>query len=562
MLKQYLSRPALVLALLALAACGKPADEDAPIAFVPSDTPYVIANREALPDATVDAWAKQMRGAWPVIMGIYEKVLTDLPETDDADVAGVKRVVRAVLDELKQRDTPDKWAEVGLGPKARGAFYGVGLVPVLRVELVDVDAFRAMIARIETGSGAKLGTARIGEQDLWTIDAARTQGIIAIEGRHLVVTMLPRDADEALKRNVLGLDKPARSLADTDALAAFDKAEGFLPYGSGWFDLRRIVALIDNDPGYASFVNLLDQPPPRLDDECRTEFDALAARAPRFVFGYTRLEARRMSFSSRLDLDNTLAQSFIKLATPPPGSGATSGALYDMAFSLPVLKIKDFLVERNDAIVAAPFRCPALASWNEQATELKSQLNQFVPPPLSDFTGFRVTLDRLKWSDENTPDFSGKILVASSNPMALVGMAQLAVPALQGFKVAADGKPVSLPAGVIPNEVGFAPEVLVALDDKALAIGTGADSDLSAYLAAPVSKDHQLLRVGYSGEFYTVFSDLIGRFSSMLPEKERAGLEQQQALYTMYAQWLKQTDLRVNATAKGIEMVQDIEMAE
>lgn len=561
MLTYRYARPALLVTLLAIAACGKKAENDSPLAFVPGDTPFVIANSEAMPEAMVDTWSKQMQTVWPTLIGMYEKMLNEIPD-DATEAAGVKRVVQAVIDELKPRDTPAKWLEIGLGPKSRAAIYGVGLVPVMRMELVDVDAFRAMVARIETKSGAKLGTERFGDQDLWTIDAGETQGILAIEGKHLVASLLPKNAEEKLKRSVLGLDKPAKSLADSDALTTFDKAEGYLPYGSGWVDFRRIIALIDNDPGYASFVNLLDTPPAKLDAQCRSEFDAIAARAPRIVFGYTKLEAKHMTFASRLDLDSAMAQSFAKLATPPPGSAAPFASLYDMSMSLSIIKIKDFLVERSDAIVAAPFKCLALASWNEQATELKTQLTQFVPPPLSDFTGLRITFDRLDWPTDGEPDVAGQVLIASSNPMAIIGIAQMAVPALQGFSIKADGQPVTLPAGVIPNEVGFVPEIQVAMNDKALAFGTGADSNLASYLAAPVATDGQLLRAAYSGKLYTMLGDLSDRFSAMLPEKDRASLEQQKELYAVYARWIKHADLRINATAKGIEMVQDVQMAD
>jgi len=560
MLNVRFSHFGLLVALLAVTACGKKVDDGAPLAFVPADTPYVIANSEPVPDATAESFAKQMQAVWPMLIGTYEKMLSQVPADDDADGEKIKRVISAILDEIKTRDTPAKWAEVGLGHKSRAAFYGVGVVPVLRAELVDPDAFRAMVARIETRSGAKLGTAKIGDQALWLIDAGKVQGIIAIAGKHLVVSMLPTSADEALKRSVLGLDRPAKNLAESGGLEALDKAEGYAAYGSGWIDLRRIVALIDNDPGYTAFASLADEALPKLDAVCRTEFDAIAAHAPRMVFGYTSLEAKRMAFASRLDLDKELAQSFIKLSAPPPGSAAKAGSLYDLALSMPVLKIKDFLVERTDAVIASPFRCPALASWNQSANELKTKLSQFVPPPLSDFTGMRVTIDRLDWPADGSPDFSGNVLVATSNPMAIIGLVQLAVPALAEFKINADSKPVTLPAGVIPNEVGFAPEVQVAVSANALAIGTGANSDLSAYLAAPAANDGQLLRTAYSGKFYETMGAMMMRFSAMLPEKERAGIEQQQELYAMYARWIGIIDLRINATPKGIQMLQTVEL--
>lgn len=555
-----ISRSLLLLALLSIAACGKKTDDSAPLAFVPADTPFVIANSEPAPDAAVATWTRQMQGMWPIVTTMYERMLGDMGVGDDPESTRVKRVFGAILAELKGRDTPQEWAEIGFSAKARSALYGVGMVPVIRIELADAGAFRAMIARVEASSGSTLATARIDDQELWVVDVEKVQGLMAIQGTHLVATLLPGNADEALKRSVLGLDRPSESLAESDGLADLEKTEGYTAFGSGWVDFRRLVSLIDNDPGYTAFARLADTPPPALDAQCRGELDALASRAPRMVFGYTALESTRMSLSSRLDLDAELAAAFVALSTPPPGSAAPAGALYDMSLSLSILKIKDFLLARTEAMVAAPFTCPALASWNQAATDMKVQLSQFVPPPLSDLTGLRLTIDRLAWPADGDLDFSARLLVASSNPMALVGLAQLAVPALKDFTISADGQAVTLPAGVIPNQVGYVPEVHVALNANALAIGTGEASGLSAYLIAPAASDGQLFRTAYTGEFYTALGNLMSRFSESLPEKERANVQQQQELYALYATWIRSIDLRINATPRGIVFVQDAEL--
>ncbi|MBL0222356.1 MAG: hypothetical protein IPQ17_06380 [Xanthomonadales bacterium] len=167
--------------------------------------------------------------------------------------------------------------------------------------------------------------------------------------------------------------------------------------------------MIDNDPGYAAFVGMLDETPPRLDATCRTEFEALAGRAPRMVMGYTRFDGQHFTTSSRIDLDAVLATALMKLSSPPPGSAATATALYDIALSLPILKIKDFLIERSNAIVDAPFQCAALAPMNEAAARAKQQLTQVVPPPLSDFTGLRLLINRLDIPVSGSPDASAAI---------------------------------------------------------------------------------------------------------------------------------------------------------
>ncbi len=565
MLAHHRFRFVALAAALALAACGRKPDDNAPLAFVPADTAFVFANRETIPDAVVDAWSRQMQAMWPSILGMYERMLTSIPadkEIDEATRARIEtaqRVIKALIAELKPRDTPAKLVEIGLGPKARAAIYGIGLVPVARIELADPDAFRAMVARIEANSGTKLGTLDVDGQATWTIDVGDVRGLIAIEGRHLVASVLPTGADKALLRSVLGLDRPGASLAEAGTLADLDKVEGYQPYGSGWIDLRRIVALVDKDPGYRAFAALGGEPVPALDDTCRAELDALFAQVPRAVFGYTRMEARRMDASMRLDLAAPIAQSLQTLSMPPPGSDAAGGALYDIALSLPVLKLKDFLLARIEPVVASPYRCKAFAEWNSKAVELKGQLSQFVPPPLSDFTGLRLTLDRFDWPADGNPDLAARLLVASSNPAAIVGMAQLAVPALAQVQIPADGTAVTLPDGVIPNASGFLPSVRVAMNTKALALASG-DGDPTEFLGAPAASDGQLLRVSFSGAFYTLLADMMGRFGAMLPAQNQTDLASQRELYALYATWIRNADVRVNATAKGLEVVQTVEL--
>lgn len=553
-------RASLLITLLLLAACGKSADNSSPLAFVPADTPFVMANAEPAPEAAVQTWSRMMQGAWPSLLGVYDRMLDDLPDQGDAKIGEIKRVTAAILDEVRDRDTTDKWAEVGFSMQARAAFYGVGLVPVLRVELADADKFRVMVARIEEKAGATLTTARVDDQDIWTVALDKAEALIAIEGKHLVISVLPANAEKTLRRRVLGLDRPGQSLESSAGMLHFNEAEGYLAYGSGWIDFKRIIALIDNDPSYAAFAGMLEEAPPRLDATCRSEFEALAARAPRMVMGYTRFDGQHFTTSSRIDLDAALAAALMKLSSPPPGSAASATALYDIALSLPILKIKDFLIERSNAIVDAPFQCAALASMNEAAARAKQQLTQVVPPPLSDFTGLRLLINRLDIPVNGSPDASAAILVGTSNPMGLIGMAQLAIPGLSDFRLALDGKAVDLPAGIIPTEVGYAPPMQIAANDAALAVSLGGGIDLSAFVGAPAAADGQLLHAAYTGTFYEVLGTMLTRFSTMLPDKQRTDLETQTALYRLYAQWIKSIDIRVNATPKGIELIQDAQL--
>lgn len=553
-------RLAIACAVLGLAACGKKVDTSDPLAFIPADTPYVIANVEPLPEATVQVFAAQMKVFWPAMFEQFAPALTALE--NDPKHADAARVVRALYDELAPRDTPEKLAEIGLGMQVRSAFYGIGLIPVLRVELADADAFRAAVARVETKAGAKLGTGRIGDQDLWIVGAEEVQGLIAIQGRHLVATLAPTHADEALKRRLLGLELPESSLAASGELVALNKAEGYLPYGSGWVDLRRLVALIDRDPGYQAFAKLATETPPALDATCRAEAEAIVAHMPRASFGYTALDAGHMTMRSLLELDPALAQSVQALAVPPPGSASAARSLLDLSLSVPVLKLKDFVEKQADAILAAPYQCEALASLNGSAADLKAKIGQTVPPPLSDLTGLRISLDRFDWTADK-PDFAAKLLVASGDPATLVSMAQLAVPTLRDVQIRPDGVPVDL--ALPPEAAGFVDFAQAAMVPQALGIafGTGsAGGDLGSWIAEPAATGAQLLSFRYSARLYGLIGDATRRFAEAMPEEQRAMMDGQVRMYALYEQWFKHFDQRIEATPKGLVFVQDVELAQ
>lgn len=545
MCKTNLRNAALVVALALVAACGRKADDNAPLAFVPADTPYVFANTEPAPDAAVANWRAQMQGAWPLLVETMDHALAEL--SDKPESAGAAKVFAAILDEVRDRSTPEQWQQAGFEPKAHAAIYGIDLLPVMRLELSDPDAFRAMLARIEQKAGQALATRRVGDQEVRSFGDDAFHGMLAIEGRHLVLTFAPADADEALERRLLGLDRPAQRF-DPATLEAFNKQRGYLPYGSGWIDTRRIVALAAaSKPGKAG------EP---LDATCREEFDALAAKAPRFGFGYRKLDGDGMTMHARLDLDPATAKSLLALAPALPGR-ASPEALLDFAIALPVLRARDLLVAQYDALAKAPFRCALLASANAGVAETKAKLTQTIPPPFSDFTGVRMTLSRLSWpaGEAKVPDASGTLLIGSNNPSFMTSLAQLSVPALQGLKLTADGTPVAIPPSALPGMPANL-DLNVALGPKVLGVALGKDqlATLSTAVTAAPAASTTLLEMNMRGEIYATFADAIDHFGAALPPESRKQLETQRKLYALYAQWFKNIDARVALAPEGIEL--------
>ena len=565
MMRPFLRGGLVLAALLCLQACGDKVDRSAPLAFAPADTPWIFANLEPVPEPVRGRFETQVQAAWPVMFEMFDDSLeqlrtlsADAPEA--ADAATALRLFEGVLDELRTRDTPAKWREIGFGTDARMALYGIDLMPVMRVELADPAAFRALVARLEQKAGQPLATLRIGEQDAWTFGGEPVGGLMAIHGGHLVLAMVPGDADETIKRRLLGLDQPARSMAEDAAFATFNKQRGYLPYGSGWVDTRRIVALAASEGHGLAIARAKDAAPTALDATCRAELDSIAAKAPRIAFGYTAFEADRMAMHARIDLDPAIAASLMSLGASTPGAPSRD-ALLDFGVALPILGLRDFLVAQADAVAKAPYACKHLAALNTGFAELKPKLEGMLPPPVANLSGVRLTATRLDWpQDAQMPDVAGTLLIGSGSPALLAGLAQLASPELQRIVLTPDGKPVAIPASALPPGFADVP-VSVAMGEKALAIAIGKDDTarLAAAVTAAPASPGTWIDMSFDGRVYGLFGDAIDRFGAFLPDADRKGLEAQRKLYAMYAKWFKRLDVRVAIVAEGIDLTESAE---
>ncbi len=553
--------PALCATLLA--ACGKQAaDNAAPLAFVPADTPFAYANIEPTPAAVTDAWSKRMQTYWPTLIQMYENML-DRIGTDKTgpEAAHAMKVARAILDEFKTDDLWTRLRQMGLKPDARFAVYGVGMVPVMRVELADAAAFKKEIATIEEKVGEKIPAGRVGDQDYWRLGDEHVVGVAAIEGNHLVLTALPTTADDALKSAILGLTRPAQNLGDAGTLQAIAKQYNYSTYGIGFVDFVRLTERLSNpaagtDADVAKAVGL---PLTGADPACRADYQAISHNFPRLVVGVEELAPQRVRIGAQMEIDPSIAQPLSAALGAAPGTGAPGEGVMDMSVSLPVLKLKDFWLKQADAVAAKQYTCPQLASLNTGFANSRAKVDVTVPPPFSDMTGMRFTLDQFDLKDgASVPDVHGKMMLRTNNPVAVLAMAQLAVPQLATLKVQPDGKAVALPLGVLPVAT---PPLSVAMSNDALAIssGTGEDATLGAYLAEPVAKDPVFMRMHFTGKIYGLMSNMFNKFKAMMPPDRQADIDMQTKMFAAYEQWLKSGDFTFTANPNGIAIHEVVE---
>jgi hypothetical protein len=503
---------ALGVAGILLAACGHK-DKDAPLAFVPADTPYVAANLDVLDDDTRAALFAQANLQLPAQVAQMKAAADQLQAKDP----GAANLLRAFASELDGKTVETFAKNAGLDTKGYSAIYGLGLSPVVRFQLADPAAFEAFVGRLEGAYGKKLESAKIGDLSYRRHVSAEagTEVILAVVGKQAVAALLPADASDALLRQALGLDRPAKSLQEDGRLEKLAKSKGYGKQAVGLIDFSRTLPLLASgkDPLFMAMFKAHAQAESAKTGEpvanqmqipaaCQGDASRIASRVPMMSFGYTKLDAKHQDMRLDVALASDISQAFSGLKVALPGLGADATAPFDLSIALPVADLRGFWMAQADAVAAKPFTCPALTDLNDGFAKMGPALQKTAIPPFGDLLGLRIALDSFDAaSGQGLPKFTGRVVLGTSNPAGLLAMGQMMTPALAQLKLTADGKPAALPAD-LTGMIGQ--PVWLAMGEKALALGIGAgeEAKLADTLKAPTGDAGRMMRMHLDGAMY------------------------------------------------------------
>ncbi|MGN6788320.1 MAG: hypothetical protein ACTHJP_02150 [Rhodanobacteraceae bacterium] len=551
-------RPAVLAAAcvsaLVLAGCGKHVASNAPITFAPADTPYLFANFKGAPEDVVEAWSQ----ANDAVMAMRIQQLGKMAEAVSEKNPEVAKILDAVQAELANVHSGKELAQtIGFSQSSLYAFYGVGDVPVARVELASPDAFKAFWARVEKRAGITVPTATLDKQSYWVLGGAdaKLHFLVAIEGSQLVATLAPANASDGMLRQLLGLAKPASNASDR--LSGINSQRGYSDYGSGYLDLPKLFANLYDGKDAVTQEFAKDVGGALANPTCASEFASIANQAPLASAGFQTYSAKEMHGSLDLKLSTTLLGALTALKQPVPGMDETSnGSMFDMVMALPLQKWQAFIKGRAGAAAAKTYQCPALQSLNNFAKTAANPPVQ-MPPEAASLLGFRVVLD--KW--EAGPQIAGRALVASSNPAELAQKIQQTLPQFALKAIPADGKPVAfdLPPR-LQAMLGGSNQGWIAANDKALVVGVGEDEEakLGGTLTASAGNGDKLLRMHFDGKMYGILGSWMGRFAAMAPAASQAQVQQQVELFNQMSKMVESGDVDVKLDNDGLHFETDV----
>lgn len=563
---------ALVVTLFAVtaqAASRKSADL---LKYIPADTPYVFASLEPLPDKVADKFeptVNQIMLAYQrVIRYAMEQKLSELSVEEDGAEEAEK--LRLLVDEVLGLMSVDGIRGAGVQRDSMFAFYGHGLLPVLRFGLSDEVLFDQAIARIEDKAEQKLAVGTVNKEDYKYLDLEEARLAIATLDGYAVLTVVPKNFDESQLAIAFGLDRPRKSLAKSRELRSIAKQYGFTDYFTGFVNNERIArAFLDQPTGLnKDLLALLDYDANELSDVCKAELKDVAGIAPRMVFGYSELNDRYIDSEVIVELRSDIAQGLATLPAIVPGLGQDYGGLVSLGFSMNPLAARQFYEARLDALEADPFECDKMAEVQSGVAAGREVLNKPVPPVVYNFRGILAVITDIQgmdFSSEKPPEsIDASFLFAIENAQDLVTMAAMMNPQVAALNLLPDGKSVKLEIAELAE---FASQAFAALSEGALAVsvGEGSEANAASMLVADGVEPAPLFSMSMDvARYYGFIGDAM-----MQPETdegaEETPLEVRTALkdaMTLMGDLYKRMNLDINLTDKGIEMGSRLTLAD
>ena len=448
------------------------------LGHVPADSPYLFASLEPANDKIRQRMFAGYQQQATELMRKFERAR----DVDRATLEPWMRAVFAIGDELRGKD-PSTWAETfGFDSKARFAIYGLSIWPVARVEVANPARLRALIDRALSAGGVQLKQQTLEGHAYWVAGSERFSLVAAVLEHEAVVAVLPTPALPTSLPLVLGIKKPADSLATAATVPDLLGRHHLLGFVLGYVDARKALDIVTRQT-----PSELDAPLHALTGPispvCRTDLERLVALAPRLVSGYRRLDEAGFDVVGLVETPASVARGLSELRASVPEVTAKSAGNPLFAFGSAVRPealiawLRGVTTELHDH----PFACPWLAALNKAGAELAGNLASPLPPEMQGLRGVAVVVDQ---ATIIPPGVDGHVIVAGDHVPALLTMLAGKLPGLGAIAIKPDGQPVALPT----QQLGIPlPSAHIAMTSDRLVIAAGTDSAkrATAHVATP-----------------------------------------------------------------------------
>jgi hypothetical protein len=518
---------------------------------IPADSPYVFASIKPVP---FDLVSKPMLEAYGSTLSSTRTMLSnEIASQDPEYVDKQSRLALAVLEELDGKLTREGLGSLGIAVEGLSSIYGIGIYPVMRMELADGAKFEQMLARVEGKVGEKIPTRTFQGITYRELTIEEVNLPIVIQGSELILGVVHQSFYDRFMGMALGKEKPAKSLYDDNRVLSVLKKYKYKPYMTGYVDTQLLASAMFDDMLKAQPMTLTGQSmralvKPSENDQaemanCKAEMMQIAAQHPRFVFGYEELNKTEMRLAMGLESSSPLHKALLASRAPLPGHGSDNNrsAMVGMGMGFNLQALVDNLRPVLEGVQNKPYTCVALTEMNNMAQESYFSM-QGLPQDALNLRGMQFSLRDFDFSDGQLKMLKATLVLRTQDPAALVELIKPMSPELQSLALSDNGTPVALNISMLQAMLPGIPAPMIAMtkDGLGISIGEGMESDMVGVLknspAGPtpvlafvydmrrlVAAIHRAMPEGAMGESEEMFMSMLKayeKFGSLSSELE------------------------------------------
>ncbi len=448
------------------------------LSHVPTDTAFMMANKNPIPEEVMDFHMKRAKDTFAMI----SKLQYQAKKSGDEETKG-QAFFKALTEDFGNKVADEKYEETGFSAKATSLIYGYKNMPVMRIGISDKEKIMEMLKRAEEDSGYKMDLTKCGEFDCFKALGKKDALEIAVVllKNELVMSLFAKENSAELMDHLIGKSDPKESYSEKK-WDEFLKVNNYTGYGDGYINLKKLYD--DNKESISEgFFAVNKSSKSKVTDEemkaCTGVIDDHINNMPEIIFGTKDLKVKNMDYELVVKTSSGVSDVLQGLANKTNIARRSAEPIFDMGLNLNFQKLGSALTTYSSFLIdsADTHKCTLIKP--KDIRKSMGGMMMVMNMGLSQFKSIYVSLDNLEMNDKMQPEKIDAIVsIGSDAPEGLLSMVGMMSPALAGLKIPKDGSPVQLPAGAIPSKGMPLPPLSVSRSDTAINIMMGNDKPL------------------------------------------------------------------------------------
>ncbi|MEO8552794.1 MAG: hypothetical protein ABI678_22605 [Kofleriaceae bacterium] len=469
-----------LIVVAAVAACSHSGSSTTPprgswagpelLANVPAETPYLFAVMEPPAEAI---HAKMMGNSDLMVLPALAKA-EQVPLDQRLALSPPRRAMLGILDAMRGTDPRKWWENLGLKSNGRTLIYGLGIWPVIRVEVGDPAKLRAIITdAIKTLAMPEIEQKQLGATPYWVASKYGMTAILSVTDHDVAAALVPTTAIAKAVPLVLGTEHVGKSMRDAGDIAALSTRYHLTSTMLAYIDTHRIVDALERKDDFAT-TSVFAVP------ACHADFERMADALPRILMGYRSLDAHGFLSSVVFETSPAVAKQLASLHGAMPALPDPAHTLMGFSIAADIDAGVGVLRGWLQSLADQPFQCPQLAITRQFVAEALEATKTLIPKEMHGLHGAELVIED---ASESPPGGAGYLLIAGDQIAVALGQALQKVSL--GISVAPDGQPVSLPIGMLGMPGLKSAHLALHTSRAALAIGPQSQTEVQTAIAAP-----------------------------------------------------------------------------